>query len=144
MKRVLRRGFTLIELMICIVIISLLAGIVFPHFVMVRSRARYVACISNIKNISTALESYFADKKVYPTVAEFKGTDFQGSSSYIHTPKCPSTKLDYEYIPSSDNGVSPTGYILACQKGENAHVIVNHADGYPQFTSNGHLIEKPD
>lgn len=65
MKR--RKGFTLIELMIVIAIIAILAAVLIPNFMRAREASRLNACKSNLKNISTAVETYSNDNDgVYP------------------------------------------------------------------------------
>lgn len=55
------RGFTLIELLVVIAIIAILAAILFPVFAQARERARQVACLSNARQLSTALYIYCQD-----------------------------------------------------------------------------------
>src|SRR5687767_3255055 len=55
------RGFTLIELLVVIAIIAILAGILFPTFASSREKARQIACISNLKQIGSALALYAHD-----------------------------------------------------------------------------------
>jgi len=55
------KGFTLIELLTVISIIAVLAAILFPVFSQAREMARGTACLSNIKNISTAVTMYAQD-----------------------------------------------------------------------------------
>jgi prepilin-type N-terminal cleavage/methylation domain-containing protein/prepilin-type processing-associated H-X9-DG protein len=56
-----RRGFTLIELLVVIAIIAILAAILFPVFAQARDKARGAACLSNIKQLGTALVMYVQD-----------------------------------------------------------------------------------
>ncbi len=56
-----RRGFTLIELLVVIAIIAILAAIIMPVFARVRERARQTSCLSNIRQLSTALQMYMDD-----------------------------------------------------------------------------------
>jgi prepilin-type N-terminal cleavage/methylation domain-containing protein/prepilin-type processing-associated H-X9-DG protein len=56
-----RRGFTLIELLVVIAIIAILAAILFPVFAQAREAARRTACVSNCKQIGTALNMYAED-----------------------------------------------------------------------------------
>jgi general secretion pathway protein G len=60
------RGFTLIELLIVVAIIAILAAILIPNFLRARAQSQISASKGNIKNIATALESYFVDKGNYP------------------------------------------------------------------------------
>jgi prepilin-type N-terminal cleavage/methylation domain-containing protein/prepilin-type processing-associated H-X9-DG protein len=56
-----RRGFTLIELLVVIAIIAILAAILFPVFAQAREKARQVACLSNMKQITHAALMYAQD-----------------------------------------------------------------------------------
>jgi prepilin-type N-terminal cleavage/methylation domain-containing protein/prepilin-type processing-associated H-X9-DG protein len=55
------RAFTLIELLVVIAIIALLAAILFPVFAQTREKARQAACMSNHKQLATALLMYVQD-----------------------------------------------------------------------------------
>jgi prepilin-type N-terminal cleavage/methylation domain-containing protein/prepilin-type processing-associated H-X9-DG protein len=56
-----RRGFTLIELLVVIAIIAILAAILFPVFAQAREKARAMACLSNTKQLGTAVQMYVQD-----------------------------------------------------------------------------------
>ena len=56
-----RKGFTLIELLVVIAIIAILAAILFPVFAQAREKARSIACLSNCRQIGTALFMYIQD-----------------------------------------------------------------------------------
>jgi prepilin-type N-terminal cleavage/methylation domain-containing protein/prepilin-type processing-associated H-X9-DG protein len=56
-----RGGFTLIELLVVIAIIAILAAILFPVFAQARDKARQSSCLSNTRQIGTAVMMYAQD-----------------------------------------------------------------------------------
>jgi general secretion pathway protein G len=65
-----RRGFTLIELMVVIVILGILVGIVAPRFMDEPHKARVVKAKLQIENLSTALKKFYIDNGFYPTTEQ--------------------------------------------------------------------------
>jgi len=66
-----RKGFTLIELLIVVVIIGILAAIAIPKFAATKDKAKLASVQTDLRNIITAQEAYFADFTTYaatPTV----------------------------------------------------------------------------
>jgi prepilin-type N-terminal cleavage/methylation domain-containing protein/prepilin-type processing-associated H-X9-DG protein len=56
-----RRGFTLIELLVVIAIIAILAAILFPVFAQAREKGRQTSCLSNLRQLGTAMLMYAED-----------------------------------------------------------------------------------
>src|SRR4051812_32995066 len=61
MDRCRRRAFTLIELLVVIGIIAILAAFLFPVFAQARENARAASCMSNTRQIGTAILLYTQD-----------------------------------------------------------------------------------
>ena len=58
-------GFTLIELLIVVVIIGLLVAIAVPKFGYTKEKAYVSSMKSDLRNLATAQESYWADNATY-------------------------------------------------------------------------------
>jgi general secretion pathway protein G len=65
-----RRGFTLIELMVVIVILGLLAALVAPKFLKSGEEAKVTTTQVQMKNIEQALKLYKLHNSIYPTTEQ--------------------------------------------------------------------------
>ena len=61
-----KKGFTLIELLIVVVIIGILAAIAIPRFSQTRERAFVSSMQSDLRNLQTIQEQYYADPNTTP------------------------------------------------------------------------------
>jgi len=127
------RGFTLVELMIVICIISILIALLAPNFMRARSQAQVTGCQSNLKNIATSVEQYSADHQSrYPLSLTIL------TPSYIKTlPTCPACSLGYSYTYTT----VPDSYTVWCGTSQ-AHSMSGVPDGYPQYNSANGLINQ--
>jgi prepilin-type N-terminal cleavage/methylation domain-containing protein len=83
-----RKGFTLIELLIVVVIIGILAAVAIPKFSNTKEKAFVASMKSDLKNLVSAQESYYADKSQYGDLAAV-GT----ATTYGYTPSKGNTVL---------------------------------------------------
>ncbi|MDD3067126.1 MAG: prepilin-type N-terminal cleavage/methylation domain-containing protein [Candidatus Gracilibacteria bacterium] len=64
-----RKGFTLIELIVVIVVIGIMSATMLPKIMGAPSRARDSGRIHDLSNLAVALQQYYTDKGAYPLVA---------------------------------------------------------------------------
>lgn len=69
-----RRGFTLIEIMIVVLIIAVLLAIAIPNFMKARDTSRAKACVANLRQIDTAKMQWAMDNKKVGTDTVNLGT----------------------------------------------------------------------
>jgi len=82
-----QRGFTLVEIMIVVGIISLLATIAIPNFLKSRNRSQTNACINNLRQINGAVETWALENNK----ASAAPVTWADIAVYIKTePFCPS------------------------------------------------------
>ena len=127
MKKLNRKGFTLIELMIVIAIIAILAAILVPNFVKARAQGQLTACKSNLKNIGTACEMYASDHNGRYVNAT---GDLQTKGYMKVVPTCPLDGSTYTYACTAN----PDYYYLVCTTGNHKEAGMKDV-GYPQFDS---------
>jgi prepilin-type N-terminal cleavage/methylation domain-containing protein len=75
-----RKGFTLIELLIVVVIIGILAAIAIPKFANTKEKAYIASMKSDLRNLVTAEEAYFADSVKYSATIGAGGVTFNVTS----------------------------------------------------------------
>jgi type II secretion system protein G len=153
-----KKGFTLIELMIVIAIIAILAAVLVPNFMRAREASRLTACKSNLKNISTAVETYSNDwDGLYPggtsgitSLTEIKSGASSGlgtlQDDYIQkTTKCPTAKANYYFAQTQS-----VKYWIYCAASKQAnqsvpkHVKANNKKGGPVLDSQTGISDAND
>lgn len=77
----IRRGFTLLELLVVVAIIALLVGILIPAMGLLRRQGNNAAATGQLHSISTGLEQYHADFGIYPASSLIDPTTGGGSNS---------------------------------------------------------------
>ena len=85
MKR--KKGFTMIELLVVVLIIGVLAAIAIPRIVTSVSTARTNACLANQAIMNTQIEQYRLDEGDWPSAL----TDVTNNTTYFPdgAPACP-------------------------------------------------------
>ncbi len=102
-----KKGFTLVEIMIVVLIIGLLAAIAIPSFTRARARARVNTCVNNLRLIDSAKEQLAMEGNLAAataiTVAQV--TPFMRNSVM---PVCPEGNVAYTDAEVGGVGAPPT------------------------------------
>jgi type IV pilus assembly protein PilA len=120
-----RKGFTLIELLIVVVIIGILAAIAIPKFANTKEKAYIASMKSDLRNMATAQEAYFADNQTYTTsltamnytpstsvtatVSDAKGTGWAANTSH------PATKITCQVGFGADSIAGVGDGVIQCK-----------------------------
>lgn len=102
-----RKGVTLIELLIVVLILAALSAIAIPRISQSATKAKSKACETNIDILNSSIELYNADEGEYPTNL----STITGNTSYFPdgAPTCPLTDAVYTDV-LSNNRVNTTGH----------------------------------
>jgi len=132
-----RLGFTLIELMIVISIISILMIVLLPNMVRMRAEARVQGCCDNMHHLAIALESYSAENSThYPTALSLI------TPKYISViPTCASSGSNEQYVAGYSAQSNPDEFTIMCRG--TFHNDIHIPSDYPQYTPHSGLRRKP-
>jgi len=152
------RGFTLIELLVVIAIIAILAAILFPVFAQAREKTRQASCLSNEKQMGTAMMMYTQDydeqfpflqyydannqpiiwtSAIYPYVKNGQGNVVNGTTYYYGTGgvwSCPS----FPSLQPAEYGVN----FVICRNGSGTWAA-NNLPGFKLITVGLSEIDSP-
>lgn len=93
-------AFTLIELLVVVLIIGLLTAIATTNYMAAQKRARDNARKTQVNNIATAVESYYAAKHVFPGKAlaiEVPSSNY--NNDYLNCETVQGSNIIYYYYP---------------------------------------------
>lgn len=111
-----RRGFTLVELLLVLVILGILAAIVVPKFGGRTEQARITAAVTQISTFGTALNAFEVDTGSYPRGADglqqllVAPPDITGWRGPYLMSDIPLDPWGHAYIYEFPGRVNPTGY----------------------------------
>jgi len=103
----MRRGFTLIEVMIVIAVIAILIGISLPHFKGMQDEGKTVEAAGELRTLATAIESFYIhNSKAYPMQTTTVDTAWQSETSSLTTakPTIVTTALKDPFKPAQEYG----------------------------------------
>lgn len=124
MNKVKTQGFSLIELLIAVVVVSILAAIAYPSYVDYMERTRRLDTQSSMLNLASSLETYRSQNLSYQgaSVAVLAPSlaDDQFFTVTLSPDPLPAGAQDYEIIalPKSSNLMAGTGAMKLNSNGE--------------------------
>ena len=122
-----RTGFTLIELLIVIVIIGILASIAIPKFANTKEKAYVATMKSDLRNLVTAEEGYFAEGQAYTSdlaaagfspsknvtvvVSNVSGNGWQAAATHLNA----AGRVCDVYVGDAATGAGETDGVPVCR-----------------------------
>ena len=105
-----KKGFTLVEIMIVVLIIGILLAIAVPNFVRARETSRTRTCTANLKQIDSAKEQYAMEARLAAGAAV---TWANITPDYVKAqPVCPSGGTYTLIVVGTDPPCSIAGHAL--------------------------------
>ena len=127
-----KKGFTLVEIMIVVVIIGLLAAMAIPAFQQVRTSSRESAMENDARQLSSAAQQYFLENNVTDVTAGVTS----GTGAV--------TGALSDYVRTVSQGMTFAGVGIGMQQGGTFSLSVDDADvgnaGVMIFDEEGKLV----
>lgn len=125
MKKVITRGFSLLELVIVVAIVAFLSMIALPSYTRFMARAKRTEAYANLNTIYAAQKAYWAERGTYTT--QLLGTDGLGwkpEGSCTYTYGFPGTQ-GVNYIVGRGGDVSG---LSSARADQNSFLVIATAD----------------
>ncbi len=94
-----KRGFTLVELLVVVLILGALAFVAIPRIGASATQARISACDTNVDLLNSQIELYYASTGEWPENL----AAITGDADYFPdgAPECPVDSTEYSYSPTT-------------------------------------------
>lgn len=97
----MKKGFTLVEIMVVVLIVIILVAISVPNILRSRVAANEGAAVANLKSLGSACQAYHIDNQRYPScLADLSSAN----PPYIDNVLGAGRKQGYEFVYSSSDG----------------------------------------
>jgi prepilin-type N-terminal cleavage/methylation domain-containing protein len=134
-------GFTLIELMIVILVILILAAILVPQFGLAQERARKAKCVSNQRNLETAVAMWSTDNpNTLYTGGAMNASIPGGPGSGTNMAGTPQYTLSAAFVEPDDSAVTD-GSDYYMSNGSASGALANATQSAPSY---GHVACNAD
>ena len=143
MKNHLKKGFTLIELVVVIAILAILAGVLVPRVSNHMAAARDARRLIDVKTVREAVERYYLDTGAYPaanTNSSYGGWDVSHDGNFIRVLRDEGYLDDEAFDPVNDATYHYRYYVYnkgsyGCVSGGKFYVLGIRAFESPDFAA---------
>ena len=119
----MKRGFTLIEILIVIAVIAILAGISLPYMKGMQDEGNTAKAAGELRSLATAVESFYIhNSRSYPVQTTTVDTAWQGDTSSLTT-SSPTIIKSVIYDPFVPGGATEYRYATSAASGSQYYVI---------------------
>jgi prepilin-type N-terminal cleavage/methylation domain-containing protein len=118
-----RSGFTLLELMFVVIILTVIVSIALPVYFNYLDKARITVAIATLDSMQKDLETYHLEYNTYPASISFSTCTDDQSRRVFSSDLCEQSKKDLFSIDSY--GLSSPSYIITAKATDTKHTLLS-------------------